>query len=72
MNDDWTTMVEDVLASLPRPNPDAVRSQRVRTRCHKKLTRPPRRRTVEAAVVGSFCAVYLWALLLMALRTHAL
>ena len=71
MNDDWT-LVEDVLASLPRPNPDGIRAQRVRARCHKKLIGPPRRRTVEAAVVGSFCAVYLWALLLMALRTHAL
>ncbi|MEO6222452.1 MAG: hypothetical protein ABIP90_04320 [Vicinamibacterales bacterium] len=77
MRDEWMG-VEDVLAELPRSNPDTARSQRVRARCHAAMTR--RRggqvkagsfsRAVESAVVGGFCAVYLCALTLIALHSH--
>ena len=75
VNNDWTIAaeeVDDVLGQLPRANPDAARAQRVRDRCHRKLTRPPLQHQLEAAVVGGFCAVYLCLLTLIALRTHGL
>ena len=85
MNDDWTT-IENVLSELPRTNSDAARSERVRGRCHKQLTRPrrlPRRSRdckarvakagpLESAVVGGFCAVYFVGVALMALHTHGI
>lgn len=77
MRDDWTT-VEAVLSELPRPNSDGMRAERVRARCHRALSGsrrpgvqpPPPRRAIESAVVGGFCAVYLCALVLVALHTH--
>jgi len=75
MRDEWTS-VDDVLAGLPRANSDAARSERVRARCHRTLSRrsdvriSPLRRAIESAVVGGFCAVYLCLLALMALHTH--
>lgn len=79
MNDD-STIIDDVLAELPRSNPDAARSERVRARCHRKLARPrtlpaiarsaKAGRAVESGVVGGFCAVYLTVLALLALQTH--
>jgi hypothetical protein len=77
VRDDWT-IVEAVLAELPRPNSDGARAERVRARCHKALSRskrpsvqpPPLRRAIESAVVGGFCAVYLCVLVLVALHTH--
>ena len=69
MNDD-SAIIDDVLAELPRSNPDAARSERVRARCHRKLARPPFRNAVESGVVGGFCAVYLTVLALLALQTH--
>ena len=71
MKDEWTT-VEDVLAGLPRANSDAARSERVRFRCHRALTRRSRSSTIESAVVGGFCAVYLCFVAIMALHSHGL
>ena len=75
MNDDWTTDVdgmEEMLAGLPQSIPDAAHAARVRRRCHKELARPPLRRSLEAAVVGGFCAVYFLGVALIALHTHGL
>jgi hypothetical protein len=82
VNDDQMT-IDEVLAGLPRSNPDAAGSQRVRRQCHRALNRRSRpsgprvrrattmfRRTLESALVGGFCAAYLSLLTLMALRTH--
>jgi hypothetical protein len=81
MNDEFTT-IDEVLAGLPRSNPDAARSERIRTRCHRKLTRPrsfsaiarsaTAGRTFESVVVGGFCAVYFFGVAVMALHTHGL
>lgn len=57
MNDDWIRL-DDVLHGLPGGQPDAKRSNLVRERCHRKLTRRPIRRTVETVIVGGFCAAY--------------
>ena len=82
MNDDSTT-IDELLAGLPRSNPDPARSERVRDRCHRKLARPRLRasryggqapfiRALESAVVGGFCAAYFLGVALIALRTHGL
>ena len=86
MNDDWAT-VAAILAELPRTDSSLVRSNRVRSRCHRELMRrsragapvaqrprvqSPLRRLIESTLVGSFCAVYLGVLTVMALRTHGL
>lgn len=64
--------LDEVLAALQSATPDSARSARVRDACKRKLTRPPARRTVETAVVGGFCAIYVGALVLNALRVHGL
>lgn len=81
MTDDEAA-VETLLAGLPRPNSDALRSDRVRARCHRVLARrqtPAVRsqlgrsrawRAVESAIVGGFCTVYLSLIALMALQSH--
>jgi hypothetical protein len=81
VNDDLTS-IDEVLAGLPRSNPDAARSERIRARCHRKLTRPrslpamarsaTAGRTFESVVVGGFCAAYFFGVALMALHTHGL
>jgi hypothetical protein len=75
------TPVDYLLAELPRPDSNAARQERVRSRCHNELARRPRprspvlrltpmRRRVETVLVGGFCAAYLCALALQALHSH--
>lgn len=82
MIDDDELAVAIMLANLPQPDSDALRSERVRARCHKILERKrattPRdeRRPVrlqhvfEFVVVGGFCIVYLSAVTALALQTR--
>jgi hypothetical protein len=61
------------LALLGAHEPDRARDARVRARCHAALekrrrlalspARPDWRRTLEPAIVGAFCAVYLFEVL---------
>jgi hypothetical protein len=81
VNDDWT-IIDEVLAGLPRASPDAGRTLHVRARCYKALSEsrrpapcPPKRearRWVESALVGGFCAVYFFGVAVIALHTHGL
>jgi len=68
------------LALLGTHEPDRARDARVRARCHAALekrrrlalspARPDWRRTLEPAVVGAFCAVYLVEVLSRAIRLY--
>jgi hypothetical protein len=59
--------------ALTTYEPDRARDARVRARCHAALekrrrlalppARPDWRRTLEPAIVGAFCAVYLFEVL---------
>ena len=73
----------DRLAFLSTHEPDAARAARVRARCHAVLRRqrirdrraptpaPSRlRRSLEPAIVGCLCAVYLFEVLSRALRLY--
>ena len=61
------------LALLGTHEPDRARDARVRARCHAalekrrrrplSLARPAWRRSFEPAIVGSFCALYLFEVL---------
>ena len=74
--------LELLLGALPQSHSDALRAERVRTRCHRVLARarartqsvdtgtPLRSRPLEAALVGGFGLVYLCAVALFALKSH--
>ncbi len=59
-----------LLTSLPAPDVDRARAERMRLRCHRALERrqeSPRRGAVEFAVVGVLCGAYLLDVLVRAL-----
>ena len=70
------------LTRLRRVSPDPARAERVRARCRARLFAPRRlKRTAVAefarcivppVVVGSWCALYIAGLVVLALRLHGL
>jgi len=83
-SDDANGPMLRILARLPAAAPDALRSERVRARCHAVLARrQPRearsgngvglaRRVIEPALVGGFCLCYVSAVILDALRSQGI
>lgn len=81
MIDDEAAVVT-LLEGLARSDSDALRSDRVRARCHRVLarrqtlvvrSRPGRSqawRVLESAIVGGFCTVYLTLIALIALQSR--
>jgi hypothetical protein len=76
--------VIDALAVLSTHEPDPIRADRVRARCHAALQRergrrrrvPPlsstgRLRRFEPAIVGCLCAVYLVEVLVRAMKLYS-
>ena len=77
MSDD--AAVSRLLAHLSRAEPDPARSARVMTRCRCRLAQkaaeragrtrgPVERRTLELALVGAFCLIYVSAVVGLALH----
>jgi hypothetical protein len=71
---DDVAAVKQLLSNLPAGAPDAARAARVRTRCRAELARrtPGRSTYLPAAIVGGFCLVYLFGVIVMALRSEGI
>ena len=71
---DDVAVVRQLLSNLPAGEPDAARAARLRARCRAELERrtPGRSTRLETAIVGSFCLVYLFGVIVLALRSEGL
>ena len=60
----------DAIAALPAVGPDTGHADRVRDRCHAALHHSVQRPPVawEPAAVGTFCALYAWHVVRIAIQ----